>query len=128
MVPSFFSRCTSFLNDCFSRSRASRVPSRTPTGCPPEQAAFAPLRGARHIETPPFPLGCDAVYVRGQEGSLLLEVTPAGEFDRIAEYESGAWFEGIARCGRTLAFPSADRRAVRLVEAVRSAKSEPDKG
>jgi hypothetical protein len=97
---------------------------RSSIHCLPEQSLFAPLRGVHHIETPRFPLGCDAVYARVRGGSLLLEVTSNGELDRIAEYESGAWFEGVARSARTLAFPTTDRRAVRLVEAVKTAKTE----
>jgi hypothetical protein len=90
----------------------------------PENSVVTPLRGATHLEAPPLAFGCDAVYARGRVGTLLLQIMPGGELDRIAEYDTGAWFEGIARVGRTLAFPSPDRRAVVLVEAVKSRKSE----
>jgi hypothetical protein len=81
------------------------------------QVSFHPLRGATHIETPAVPMG-DAVYARGPEGGLV--ITAHGEV--LAEYEGSAWFEGVTRAGRLLAFP--DGRSLRLVEAVRSVQSE----
>lgn len=42
----------------------------------------------------------------------------------MAEYEGGAWFERVARAGRTLAFLTDEGRTVQLVEAARSVNSE----
>jgi hypothetical protein len=61
-------------------------------------------------------------------GTLLLQIFASGELDRVAEYDTSAWFEGVARVGRTLAFLSTDRRSVRLAEAVRSAKTVSTRG
>lgn len=82
-----------------------------------ENAVFHPICGTSHIETPAIAFG-KAIYVRGPKGGLIL--TDSGEC--LAEYEGAAWFEGVARTGRRLAFR--DGRVVRLLQAVRSVQSE----
>jgi hypothetical protein len=82
-----------------------------------EKAVAHPLCGVSHVETPALASG-DAVYARGPDGGFLL--TAAGE--RLAEWEGGAWFEGVVRSGRLLAFP--DGQLVRLLEATRTEQSE----
>jgi hypothetical protein len=75
------------------------------------------MRGVTRIGSAPLPMS-GAFYARGSEGGVLLDAR--GE--RLAEWDGDAWFEGIHRTGRLLAFVEGE--VVRLLEATRTRQSE----
>ena len=82
------------------------------------------LRGITRLEVPALPFGGPVIYAHGQDSSALLRLRESGPPEVMAEFPGGAWFAGVVRAGRTLAYLSDEGRAIRLLEPGRTEMSE----
>ncbi len=80
--------------------------------------------GITKLETPALPFGGPAIYALGSEGGRLLRLRESGPPETMAEFPGGAWFAGVVRAGRILAYTSDDGRVIRLLEPGRTEQSE----
>ena len=80
--------------------------------------------GITKVETPALPFDGPTIYARGPEGGMLLRLRDTGAPETIAEFPGGAWFAGVVRAGRILAYSSDQGRMIRLLEPGRTEQSE----
>ena len=74
------------------------------------------VSGITRLETPALPFGGPSVYAHGQNGGILLRLRESGPPETLAEFPGGAWFAGVVRAGRTLAYLSDEGEVIRLLE------------
>jgi hypothetical protein len=82
------------------------------------------LSGITKLEAPALPFGGPAIYARRQDSGILLRLSASGPPETLAEFPGGAWFAGVVRAGRTLAYLSDEDRVIRLLEPGRTEATE----
>jgi hypothetical protein len=80
--------------------------------------------GVTKLESAALPFGGPAIYAYRAEGGALLRLRESGPPETMAEFASDAWFAGVVRAGRILAYVSDKGRMIRLLEPGRTEKSE----
>ena len=73
------------------------------------------LSGITRLEALALPFGGPAIYAYGQNGGVLLRLRESGPLETLAEFPGGAWFAGVVRAGRTLAYLSDEGGVIRLL-------------
>jgi len=73
------------------------------------------LSGITRIEALALPFGGPAIYAHGQNDGILLRLRESGALETLAEFPCEAWFAGVVRAGRKLAYLSDEGRLIRLL-------------
>ena len=68
--------------------------------------------GITKVETPALPFDGPTIYAQGPEGGMLLRLRDTGAPETIAEFPGDAWFAGVVRAGRILAYSSDQGRMI----------------